>query len=314
LDELDVKIIRALVSTQIIAPSSTKMKASLREIGRSIGIDDETVRRRFMRLQEKGMFSSWTLQPNPAIFGFKAREILVDIDLLEAKDDMIRKLKLIEGIAVIINFYGTALQLVVFYQNDQSLARLVELVSRITNAEKITLIQSMLPKCDSQNLSESDWAIISVLGNNPLKSLTIVAQETGYSTKTVKNRLEKLERDHALFIPPDVSNGAMNGMIAATLFYSYMDRASKSNVDQEMLSHFSASYMWCRLTDPDIGYLTLVFPSLLESQKALDWAKQQKGVASARLEIVVECMKLFEKLRESIPEKSIVDLELIDGR
>lgn len=49
-----------------------------------------------------------------------------------------------------------------------------------------------------------------------------------------------------LMIPPNVTNGAIDGIITATLFYTYMDQTAKTAVDQEILSKFSRNYLWSR--------------------------------------------------------------------
>jgi DNA-binding Lrp family transcriptional regulator len=43
LDELDVRILRALVNNRTSAPFSTQVKTSLREIARTLEVDDVTV-------------------------------------------------------------------------------------------------------------------------------------------------------------------------------------------------------------------------------------------------------------------------------
>ena len=61
---------------------------------------------------------------------------MVDVQPESAKADTIRKLKLIHGVIVIVNFYGKALKIILLYDSDESRSRTVELISRITNAPK----------------------------------------------------------------------------------------------------------------------------------------------------------------------------------
>jgi len=69
-------------------------------------------------------------------------------------------------------------------------------------------------------------------------------------------------------------------------------------VDQAILSHFDGSYLWARLTDAERAYLILVAPTMASVKAYLEWTKQQPGVASARAEIVVESINLWEKVSE----------------
>ena len=70
MDELDVRIFRALLTDKLSAPFSIHAKASLRQVARDLNVDDVTVRNRFKRFQERGFLSGWRLLPNPRLFGY----------------------------------------------------------------------------------------------------------------------------------------------------------------------------------------------------------------------------------------------------
>ena len=290
-----MRIFRALITDKMSAPFSTQIKTSLREIARKLEVDDVTVRNRFRRFQEKDFLSGWRLIPNPSLFGYRMTMLLVDMAPKSPKDDMIRKLKLVHGIVVILNFHGDSLGIILFFGSDQSLTRTIELISRITNAENITKVRTFFPQCESKRLTETDWAIIRNMEENALKSHVKVAQELGFTTRTVRNRLQKLEREKALMIPPRVNIAATDGMISVILFYSYTSNEVKRSVDQSMLSHFEGNYLWPRLTDPEVAYLVLVIPNMALAKQILDWAKEQPGVARARVEVTVEVIDLWDK-------------------
>src|SRR4029077_14307025 len=133
LDELDVRIFRALLSEKPSAPFSTQVRASLRQVARDLGVDDVTVRNRFKRFQEKGFLSGWKVFPNPNLLGYRMMNVLVDTPPKSSKENMIMKLKLVHGIFVILDYHGDSLGIVLFYESDQSLSRTIRLISRITN-------------------------------------------------------------------------------------------------------------------------------------------------------------------------------------
>ena len=83
----------------------------------------------------------------------------------------------------------------------------------------------------------------------------------------------------------------------------------KDPVDQAMLSHFDGSYLWGALTDPEGAYLILTAPNMVSVRQYLRWAKQQQGVASARIEIVVEGVNFWSKAAElfSAPATKFLD-------
>src|SRR4029077_9229631 len=138
LDELDVRIFRALLSEKPSAPFSTQVGASLRQVARDLGVDDVTVRNRFKRFQERGFLSGWRLLPNPRLFGYGYSVLLVDIPPKSSKDDLVESLSHVPGVAVILEYYGDSLGVNLFHDSEQSLVRTIESVSRITNAEGVT--------------------------------------------------------------------------------------------------------------------------------------------------------------------------------
>ena len=133
-DELDVKIFRALMSESTVAGSSTQFKSTLRTIASRLGADDTTVTNRYKRLQQSGAMSGWQLMINPNFFACRMGDIMVDVQPESAKADMIRKLRLVDSVIMLMNFYGKAVRIFVTYNTDESYSRTVELVSRIANA------------------------------------------------------------------------------------------------------------------------------------------------------------------------------------
>ena len=138
MDELDVKILRALMSEGAVAPSDTQVRSSLRSIAARLGADDMTVNYRYKRLMESRALSTWQLIVNPTFFGCRMLDATVDVEPESAKPDMIRKLKLVHEVTGMIDFYGRALKLIVVYNGEESRSRTIELISRITNTERMT--------------------------------------------------------------------------------------------------------------------------------------------------------------------------------
>jgi DNA-binding Lrp family transcriptional regulator len=199
LDELDVKILRALVYESAIAQSNTLVKFSLRKIAERLGADDMTVNNRYKRLQEWGCMSKWQVFVNPSFFGYRAMDVMVYVQPESGNADMIRKIRLVHGVIAMLNFYGKALKLILLYEGEESRSRTIELISRITNAERITSSRMALPRSETVRLTETDMAIIQALSDDARKSSVLVARELGFSSRTVRNRVEKLRSENTLF-------------------------------------------------------------------------------------------------------------------
>jgi DNA-binding Lrp family transcriptional regulator len=298
MDELDVKILRSLISERAVSPSNPSVKLSLRAIAARLGADDMTVRYRYKKLQESGCTSVWSLLVNPTFFGFRVTDLMLDVPRESAKSDMIRKLKLVHEITGMVNFYGTGLRIFMIYNGDESRSRTVELISRITNAERITPCRMPLPRSETRNLTQTDVAIIRALSDDARKSSLLVAKELGLSSKTVRKRVERLRKENTILPLPILNIASIPGIIPIYLSYVYSNTEVKTSVDREIISHFDASYIMWSFADSEVGNVVLGAPTMADVPKILEWAKSQSGIASARVDIAIETFMFREKLIE----------------
>jgi DNA-binding Lrp family transcriptional regulator len=297
MDELDVKILRALISESRASPSSAEVRLSLRAIAARIRADDMTVNYRYKRLQKSGALSDWHLILNPSFFSRSVLDVVVDVQPESEKADMIRKLKLIDGVFMILNFFGRALKILTMYSSNESRSRTIELISRITNAERITQSRMPLPLSRTKLLTETDVKIIGALSKDARKSSALVAKELGLSTRTVRNRIDRLRQENTIFTFPSLNIYGIAGLIPVYLSYTYCN-GTKSSVDRAMLTHFESSYLWGGFYDPDRGFIMLDAPTMGNVPRILEWAKSQPGIASARIDIPTEQFSYPEKFTE----------------
>jgi DNA-binding Lrp family transcriptional regulator len=304
MDGLDVKILRALFSERAVAPSDPKVKSSLRSIAARLGADDMTVNYRYKKLEESGCLSIWSLLVNPTFFGYRVVDLLLDVQPESAKSDMIRKLRLIHEITGIVNFYGKALRIFMIYSSDESRSRTIELISRITNAERVIQSRMPLPRSETKNLTQTDIAIIRTLSKDARKSSILVAYELGLSAKTVRKRVDKLRKENTIFTFPILNMESVPGLIPVFLGYTYSISGAKSSVDRALLAHFDSNYLTGSFADPDMGSVLLSAPTMADVQKFMEWAKSQSGIASARVDIPTQTLMFPEKLIEMLELKS----------
>lgn len=298
MDELDVKIFRALVTESAVGPSRTQVRSSLKDIAVRLGVDDMTVSYRYRRLQKSGALSVWHLVVNPTFFGHRLMNVTVDVSPESAKDDMIRKLRLIDSVVTLSNFLGSALTVLFMYNNEEVRSRTVELISKITNAELAVETRMALPKSETKRLTSTDLAIVRSLSKEARKPSVLVAKELGLSAKTVRSRIDRLRKEGTIFTIPDLNLGKVQGLIPAWLSYSYTNSNVKTLVDRTMLKRFELNYLWANLSDPDNCFIVLSAPTVADVKRFLDWARSQPGVASARIDIPTEMVSFSEKLSE----------------
>ena len=298
LDALDVKILRALASESSVAPSNEQLSSSLRAIAARLGADDVTVTNRYKKLRESGAMAGWRLVINPTFLGCQMLEATVDVQPESAKQDMIRKLKLVNEILEIHDFYGRGLRLTVIYSSNDVRSRVMELISRITNTETIIQVRWVLPQSRTKRLSATDRAVIQALSNDARMALAQAARSLHLSTRTVRNHVERLRQENTIYALPNLNMGGVPGLIPVSLSYSYSGSESKAVVDRAMVSRFEARYLSVMVSDPDSGYITLSAPAMTDVPEYLDWARSQPGVASARTDLLTRTLAFPEKLVE----------------
>jgi DNA-binding Lrp family transcriptional regulator len=285
MDELDVKIFRALVWEAAVAQSRDQVNSSLKSIARRLGSDDATVNYRYKRLQEWGCMSSWKLLVNPTLFGGSLLDVMVDVQPESAKPDMIRKLKLVGEVFGMWDFYGRALKLIVMHTGEESRARTIELISRITNTERLTQLRWALPVCRKNRFTETDVAIIR-------------------SVRTVRNHVVSLRRENTIFSVPTLNLGGIPGLVPVILSYTYAKHDVKGMADREMISHYDKSYLGGGFTDPNSGWVLLGVSTMIEVQECLEWARSQSCVASARADILTKILMFPEKQTELLASRN----------
>jgi DNA-binding Lrp family transcriptional regulator len=300
MDELDVKILRALIAERAVTPSSPGVKSSLRSIAARLRADDATVSYRYKRLQDAGCLPVWSLLINPALLGYRVAELMLDVQPTAAKADMVRKLKLVHEVTGIVNFYGSGLRIFMIYNNDESRARTIELISRITNAESLTISRLPLPSSETRKLSEVDVAIIRAISNDARKPAVLVAEELGLSSKTVRKRVDKLRMEKAFFPFPVLNIEGISGLIPVTLSYRYSSVGAKSSVDRAVVSTFEADYLTGSFADPETGSVVLRASKTSDIRRFSEWAESQAGIASSRVDITTETLMFPEKLIEML--------------
>lgn len=303
MDELDVKIFRALQAEMAVAPSGAQVKSSLRSIAARVGADDATVNYRYKKLEESGAMSGWQLIVNPTFFGSGMMDVAVDVQPESAKPDMIRKLRLVHEVLAIFDFYGRALRMIVVHNGEEARSRTIELISRVTNAEAMTQTRWAIPQSRTGRLTETDAVIIRALSHDARRSLSRVAKDHDLSPRTVSNRIGRLRVENTIFALPIINMGGIPGLIPVYLSYTYSKGGAKGTVDRGMISHFESRYLFAQFSDPTGGWMSLSAPATKDVKGYLEWARSQPGVASARVDILTETLMFPEKLIELLSVK-----------
>jgi DNA-binding CsgD family transcriptional regulator len=194
------------------------------------------------------------------------------------------------------------------YNGEESRSRTLELISRITNAESMTQVRWALPHSQTQNLTETDVAIIRSLSNDARKSFVQVARELGFSVRTVRNHAGRLRLENTVFTMPSINIGGIPGLIPVSLSYTYAKHDAKGTADRAVRSHFEPSYLGGGFADPNSGWILLGVSTMIDVQNCLEWAKSQSWIVNARVDILTRIMMFPEKQLELLTSRNETSL------
>ena len=69
MDRLDLRLLRSLVVNNGVPPGIPVLRKSFRSMGKDLGVDQGTIRKRIRRFQENHILKGWYLGVNPGVEG-----------------------------------------------------------------------------------------------------------------------------------------------------------------------------------------------------------------------------------------------------
>src|SRR5207245_8106312 len=269
-------------------------RRSFRAIARNLGIDELTVRNRLRKLHGMGFLKRWHLFLTPSLLGLEFVQLLVDVRS-SSKKELIEKLRLLPGIAAIVEHVGNSMYVVFASRDEESLEKQATLIEQLAGAKSSHRLRARFPNC-SVGLSRTDAEIIRALARDPRKMYSAVAKEAGFSSKTVKRRLERLIEEKAVFVIPSMDPSALEGAMVADLLVQYSGREGMGVVNRRILSELDDCVIRAVLGDPDYGLFNLIITSISAVRQIPTRVGSLAGVASARVDVVQNRLEMYHEL------------------
>lgn len=297
LDELDMRIIRELGS-----PTSPRwnVRLSYADISRKLGVDEETVRLRIKRARERGAFPAWQLMINPRVLNCDAVSLELEVDSEERKAKVISEIRLLDGVTKIHDYRGKGLQVTLYAEAGEPLARKVQLIELICGSSISDQWASRFPK-PTMRMMKTDWKIVSALRADAARDLAEVAASVGVSARTVQRRLLKMKEGKAVFISGTPNVGAVVGLVCCFVVHC-PDAQSKRSLDATIRSDFSRVG---HLDSSPEEYSILGIPceNLADADRTLGKLRAMGGVQDAGMRIMKEVILVQDWLKSEIDRR-----------
>src|SRR4030067_507164 len=183
-DDLDIRIIKAIAS-----PSAFQwdVRVSSAHGAAGLDVDEETGRSRLRRMNDVRFLRGVQLVPNPVLLGREAAIVELRVGDSESKPEVISRLKLLEGVMLIDDFYGKELAVLTLYENAATLERQVRLFASLCGGPTPVSWKLGFPPCELTP-TRTDWRIMQALRRDGRGRLSDVARSLRPSTRTVKGR------------------------------------------------------------------------------------------------------------------------------
>ena len=263
-----------------------------------MGADEETVRVALKRAVNSGMILGWRLVINPSLLGRRLAGMQLDVEFEpDQKGKTISLIKLVDGVILILDFHGRGIRVVIYYENDKTLARKIELIRSLAGYRKeIPYWETKLPKC-TMKLKEIDWKILELVRKEPRRDVLEISSLVETSTRTITRRLKLMNESKVAYLIPIRNVRKSEGLLCSFLIFCEDDR---KNLIQELLVSRNLSVDFGYTSATNLFLLTLVVDNLVEAEELLDWIRKLDGVRNVKMELLKDFIFVDEWLDETI--------------
>ena len=294
-DDLDRRIMRELES-----PGSLRwdIRASYASIAKKIGVDEETVRKRIVRVRESGLVLGWQLVVNPHLIGRDAASVEFEVNASD-KIFAIDQFKLMDGIISVLNFYGKGLQVGIYYDHEKALNRQISLMESICGCNHTHLWRVPFPDCEVK-MTATDWLLLDVLRKDPRRKLVEVASETRVSSRTLKRRLDRMEEGYAFFLHAAVDFKKLGGLAYRMLVYC--NNKKKSYIDELILTKIN-NVEWSYTFAVEYSMFVIHCENTAEIERISSLVKDVDGIKEVKMDIIEEQITVQDWIQDEISNK-----------
>lgn len=302
LDKLDIAILRSLFLDVTNYPARSDIHESLSSIARKLDVSEVTLRSRVAGFMRSGYLKGWGVFVNPNAIGQRVAQVHLDVLPPSSKQDAIHKIKLIDGVWIVADYFENTLGVGIYYEDESSLRSRVELMSRIANAEHVLYDEVPFPPCNHK-FTQTDLAIIRGVQSGPRWTYAYIAKQTRLSTRTVRRRLDRMIRERALFITPKIDFRRLHG-IAVDLFVFCTTTELTRKAETKIWSIYRDKIVLAKLGGPKHAFFHLTLGNIPERKEILNLVKQLEGVQEAYAEPVVEHLEQYQVFKDQIERLS----------
>ena len=202
-----------ILDKQIIMELSNNCRVSYTYLGQKYQVSSNTIKNRVRILEEQGIIGKFTFEFNPYLLNTNSVLILFRFHI-PLNDEQITQLgvhPLITGIGVGVEAgFATGI-----YRNHQELSIISDSFNSIDEINEVTIFPVLLPLSADRaspqrtlnDITASDWKILSHLRENGRVSLSELSEKTHISVKTIRKKIQSLQKQKMIILTIQLNPG-----------------------------------------------------------------------------------------------------------
>ncbi|MBI4394081.1 MAG: AsnC family transcriptional regulator [Euryarchaeota archaeon] len=295
-DTLDAGIMRTLGHPNIF---QWNVRVSFADIARDLGVDEETVRARILRMQESGLIEGWEVVVNPGLLGRLMTRVEFPRPDPASKEKVHDALMMADGAKWLFEYYVAGPAVVFFNPSGAAFERQLALLANITGPPASRASVTCPPATIEP--SETDWKIIAALRRGARRPYDEIAEEIGLSERTLRRRVDALTAGRAVILsvitgPLKVDSGVMFHMGV-----EYGDTKARSAVDGELKE--LPGLVFSSFEGP-ASRVSGVIESMLELDKRRDHFAKMQGVKAVRADVQLARRSITHWMDEEVERRA----------
>ena len=299
LDDLDVRILR-----EVNCPDSPQwnVRESFTAIGRRVGVDEETVRLRVLRLRDRGVLPALRIAINPRLLGLEEMGLDLEVPDGTAKTAVLSRLRSLPGVTQVADFQGPGALAVLWHDGADAVTWLRKQIDPVGVWALRASWRTPFPE-PTIKMRSVDWRILASMRDDARKDLRTVASTARTTVRTVYRRLSAMTEGKAAFVVGMPNPGRVVGLLCNYLVYC-SDSAGKRAADAVVLREFP------RIGTFDTGperysIFGMVCENLSRAEETLAQLRALYRVVTVRLAIVREIFSVDDWLDSRLREQGL---------
>jgi len=251
-------------------------------------------------LREEGVIGRYVLILNPRLLDCEGAVLYLESRASASIARAIPKLKLIDGVIMLLSVHEAGLLLSIRYQSESALTRQVALIESICDAKATMRWTVPYPQFPGK-LSRTDWIIIQALRNDPRRKLSDLARDLGISSRTIDRRTKRLSDGKAFVMQLEFDLSRIDGLRYLLLVHCE-DRARKKEADETIQTDLRG-VVYAETFAPNHSIFVFQCQNISEADNISSWAKGINGLSDMKLGIIKSLAYSFDWVDEEIQRR-----------